>query len=144
MKLEPAVKKETFHITVGVLSMCAVMLLVYFVLGKFSLTVLWSALLSSALAILNFFLMCLSKQHEVNLPPVNAKKFSVLSYNVRMLVMIGVIIAAYLALDFNLPALLIPLIFPRITILIMTFTILKKQNGGENTVEIKPEEEGDE
>ena len=143
MKLDPAVKKETFHITVGVSAMCAVMLLVYFILGKFSLTVLWSALLSSALVILNFFLMCVSKQHEISMPPENAKRFSMLSYNVRMLAMLGIIIVSYLVFDFNLPALLIPLIFPRITILIMTFTILKKQNGAENGSEIKPEEEGD-
>ena len=129
MKLSPVVKKESFRIAVGCFSLMAIMLFVFFIFKQFSSNVLIGAVISTTLASLNFFLMCVSKQKELEMQAKRAKLFSVFSYNVRNLIMLGIIIIGYTVFKLNIIALLAPLLFPRITILVLTFTIYKK--GGE-------------
>ena len=62
MKIQPAVRKETLRIALGTVILSAVMLAVFALLGKFDYTVLLGALLGSAAAIGNFFLLGLSVQ----------------------------------------------------------------------------------
>ncbi|MEG2769729.1 MAG: ATP synthase subunit I [Oscillospiraceae bacterium] len=134
MKIAKATKEETIHIATGCTILTVVMLAVFFVvkyftpdLNVFSFVV--GGLVSWFLGILNFFLMCLSKQKELDMNPIKGKNFSVLSYNLRTLGMLGIIILCYVVFKLNLVAMLIPLIFPRLTILFMGFTMLKKKKG---------------
>ena len=62
MKIQPAVKRETGIIAVGVVALSALMVGGFAIAGYFDMTVLWGAVLGSALAIGNFFLLGLGVQ----------------------------------------------------------------------------------
>ena len=62
IKLQPAVKQETRRIAYGTLILTAIMIVVFIVIGRFDLTVLWGALLGTAAATGNFFLLAVSVQ----------------------------------------------------------------------------------
>ena len=62
-KLQPAVKQETRRVAAGTLILSAVMILVFIITGYFDMTVLFGAMLGTAAAIVNFFLLALSVQH---------------------------------------------------------------------------------
>lgn len=62
IKLQPAVKQETRRIAYGTLILTAIMIVVFIVIGRFDLTVLWGALLGAAAATGNFFLLAVSVQ----------------------------------------------------------------------------------
>ena len=139
MKIEPAVKKETGIIALGVAVMSALMVGIFALTGHFDSTVLWGAMLGAALAVGNFFLMGLSvqraadKMHGVKLPEkeesedednaplseqaLQAKRLVQLSYHGRMLLCILVMIAALVIPVFNIIAAAIPLLFPRLIIM---------------------------
>ena len=146
MKLQPAVKQETAKIAVGVVILTALMVSVFLVIGQFQFSVLLSALAGAAMAILNFFLLAFSVQKAteqmdgVRLPPeeeppegeatdekqekplspqaVRAKHSMQLSYAGRMLVLAVYAIGAVSIPSVQPVAALVPLLFPRIVILI--------------------------
>ena len=146
MTIQPAVKQETKKIAVGVCLMSALMVGVYLIIGKFSASALWGALLGAAFAVLNFFLMALSvqqaaeKMNGVRLPPEEenedggnaeaeekteltpqarqARRNMQLSYTGRMALLVAMAAIAYFAPGIDpVPALLAQL-FPRLTIMI--------------------------
>lgn len=146
MTIQPVVKRETKKIAVGVLILSTLMIAVFLILRKFDLSVLLGALIGSAAAIGNFFLMALSVQRAADAipprpemtqdaaedgeeagekePPLSeeakeAKKRMQLSYTLRMLMMAVIAIVA-VALPFvNSWAALIPMLFPRIVITLL-------------------------
>ena len=151
MKMEPAVKKETLRMTVGVTMLTALMLAVFLIIGMFDMTVLWGGLLGAAFAVLNFFLMALGVQkaaalmNGVQLPPeeepaegeeaaekplspqaIKAKQKIQLSYTGRMLMTVVFAIVALLVPGIHPVAALLPLLFPRIVI---TIQGLVQKNG---------------
>ena len=75
MKIQAPVKQETQKIAVGVIILSAIMLIVFALIKRFDMTVLWGTLLGSGFAVLNFFLMALTVQQAaeqmngVTLPP---------------------------------------------------------------------------
>lgn len=144
IKIQPAVRKETSRIAVGTLILSAMMLLIFILLGQFDITVVLGALLGSAAAIGNFFLLGLSvqaaaeKMNGVHFPSYQdaeadveegeeipapdspelqqAKRAMQLSYSGRLflLAIIGVL---GLALPcFHAVATVVPFLFPRIVI----------------------------
>ena len=86
MKPQQAVVQETKHIALGTAVLCAIMLLIFLVLGKFHWTVLTGALLGFTVAVGNFFVLGLSVQ-KAAAKPDKAKQIMQLSYSMRMLVM---------------------------------------------------------
>ena len=134
MKLSPIVKKESLRVAIGSFVFCVIMILVFMLVGHYNTLVLLGGFYSTALASLNFFLMCVSKQKEIDMDKSRAKSFSMLSYNLRTLAILVLVIVGYALLDLNLIALLIPLLFPRIVILFITFKLMKNK-GDENTDE---------
>lgn len=122
MKLQPNSKKELKRIAIGTLAFDAVMLVGLFVLsllgvGTFDYRVLLGAAGGSAVAILNFTIMCLTIQKAVEIGEQKTMKaFIQGSYNGRLLLQAGWITAAFLISHINVIAAAIPLLFPNLTI----------------------------
>lgn len=130
MKIDKTVKKETGIVLLGTVVLCAVMVGIFALVGRFDYTVALGALLGGTLAVLNFFLMALTVQSAVNEEKDTAKKKIQLSYTARsfaLVVLLGV--GVYLPYFHWLPV-LASAVFPRITILFRSIA-LKKQNPDE-------------
>ncbi|MGN1013786.1 MAG: ATP synthase subunit I [Butyricicoccus sp.] len=128
IKIEQAVKDETRHIGIGVGAMCAVMLVVFAVIGRFDYTVLLGAVLGGGFAVLNFFLMALAVQRSVSQrDPATAKKITQSSYTKRLLLLAAVLVVGIKVPYFHWVATILPLFFPRITIFIMTLPIFQRK-----------------
>lgn len=141
MTIQPAVRQETKKIAVGVGVLSMLMIAVFLILRRFDFSVFLGALIGSAAAVLNFFLMALSVQKAADsmkpLPPAEeaeqeegtegeeaplsdeakeARKRMQLSYTLRMLMMAGIAIVCVVLPFINSYAALIPMLFPRIVI----------------------------
>lgn len=118
MKPQKAVIDETIHIAIGSIIMAIIMLIVFAIVGRFDLSVLLGALAGTLFAIGNFFALGLTVQKAV-VREDRKKSIMQLSYSVRMLLMVALIIIASRVSFLNWIALAIALLFPRITIFIM-------------------------
>ena len=141
MTIQPAVRQETKKIAVGVGVLSLLMIAVFLILRRFDFSVFLGALIGSAAAVLNFFLMALSVQKAADsmkpLPPAEeaeqeegtegeeaplsdeakeSRKRMQLSYTLRMLMMAGIAIVCVVLPFINSYAALIPMLFPRIVI----------------------------
>jgi len=136
MKVQETVKKETMHIAVGTLLLTAVMLLVFFVLGRLDQPVVLGALLGGGFAILNFFLLGLSVQKSVASGNVTRGKLMMtLSYSLRMLAMMGVVVLGLALPYFSWVTVVLPQLFPRLTIAGMQLLGMYKPEKEEETEE---------
>ena len=135
MKIQDATKRETMHIGLGTLVLSAVMNLVFLLIGKWDLTVLWGTLLGGGFAVLNFFLLGLTVQKMASQQSDKKGKLVLqLSYSLRMLATLLVVVLAIKLDCFSWVAAVIPLLFPRLTILGMQLFGMykpdKKEGGG--------------
>lgn len=113
-QVDPTVRRETVFIAGVVLVCSAVMQLVFLLAGAWNLTVLWGNLLSGGAAVLNFFLMGLSIQKALNKDPKAASTQMKASQSLRLLMLALAAALGAVANCFNLVAVVIPLLFPRI------------------------------
>ena len=121
-KVDPTVRKETGFIAGVVLVGSLAMEAVYLLLGAWTLPVLLGNLLGAALAVGNFLLMGLTIQKALGKSEEDAKKLMKLSQQLRMLMLlVGCVLGSALAC-FDLVATLIPLLFPRIAVMIRGLT----------------------
>ena len=128
IKIEPAVKLESKRIALGVLAMSVIMEIVFVVLGRFDYTVLLGNLLGGGWAILNFFLMALAVQKSVKKElPQEAKLVLQNSYTKRLLFSVAILLIGIKVEYFNWISVVIPLIFPRITIAIIKLPIFQRK-----------------
>lgn len=116
MKLDPTIKKETGFIVAGETILVALMLAVFFVLRRFSLPVLFGALLGGLTAVGNFFLMGLTVQKAVDKPPEDRARLVRVSQSLRLLAVGAIAALAIAVFKFDIWATLIPLFFPRIIV----------------------------
>ena len=115
MKIDGTVKKETAYVATAEAILIAVMLAVYLIISKFTLNVLFAALTSGAVAVLNFFVMGLTVQKAVTVDDdSDRRKLIRASQLVRLLVMGVVVIVCAVFPKFDIFALFIPLFFPRL------------------------------
>lgn len=148
MKVQPAVKAETRKIAIGVCLLTVLMAAVFLILHQFDYTVLLGAILGSAAAIGNFFLMALTVQKVTEEMPALPKEEAAeiggeeeaekkeaplspearqagrkmqASYLLRMLMLLGIAAAGVAIPAFHPWATLIPMLFPRIVIALMSF-----------------------
>ena len=127
MKIQPAIKQETLHIALGVLMLSGVMNRVFLLFQKWTLGVLWGTLLGAGWAVCNFFLLGISVQQMAAEPSEKRGKLKLqLSYSLRMLGTLAVVVIAVKFKCFVWLAAVLPLFFPRITILIMQMLGLYK------------------
>lgn len=120
MRVQEATRRETGHIALGVLAFSAAMHLVFLALGRWELGVLWGNLLGGGFAVCNFFLLGLTVQTIANDTDEKRAKLKLQgSYSLRMLLTLAVIVLAVKLPFVTWPAAVIPLLFPRLTILAM-------------------------
>jgi len=132
MKLSPAIIKETKHIALGVLLGDVVMIAVFAILKRLDYTVFLGALLGSAATIMNFFIMGVRAQKAME-DPDRARVIIQRSYSTRMLFMVAVMALGVIAPCFHVVAVVLPFLFPSITIKMMQLLGFFKsdQKGGE-------------
>lgn len=125
MESRKIVYRETGIVAVGVTVCTAVMMLVYALLGRFELSVLWGGLTGAVLSIGNFFLMALGTSLAADKAEnQDVKGGSLLvrnSYMLRLLCLFVVLIFCAKTEVFNLIALVLPLVFVRPTLTVVEF-----------------------
>lgn len=118
VKPEKTVKRESLYIAVSVVLMTLLLHAVFLIIGKWSLPVLYGSLLGGGVAILNFYLLGLTVQSALQKESKPAAAFMRLSQTLRMLMMFIALLLGVALAFFNIWATVIPLLFPRIAILI--------------------------
>ena len=122
MKLQPASRKEVKRIAIGTAAFSAIQLGVFLVLsllgtGAFDYRIILGTLGGALIGVLNFTIMCLTIQRAVNIKEQKTmKSFIQGSYNGRLLLQAGWIVAAFLIPHVNVIAAALPLLFPNLTI----------------------------
>ncbi len=145
MKIQEATKRETLHIAEGTLVFSVIMNLVFLVLGKWDLTVLWGTLLGGGFAVLNFFLLGLAVQKAASASDEKkGKAFLQSSYSMRMLATVIVGIIGVQVPCFSWAAVVIPLLFPRLTIFAMQLLGVYKPSRSEDKTKSEAEKGDDE
>lgn len=117
-KIDATVRKETIYVAVWEAILTAIMLAVFLILKAFDVSVLVSALLGAATAVLNFLLMGLTIQGALGLEEKDARTRLRGSQNLRLLMQTVVAVLGAAIPWLNLWAVLIPLFFPRIAIML--------------------------
>ena len=122
MKLQAASQREVKRIACGTAVGGVALIVVMFVLsmmgiGVFDYRVFTGVVGGCAVAVLNFAMMCMTIQRAVNIGDQKAmKSFIQGSYNGRLLLQAGWIVASYLMPWVNVFAAAIPLLFPNLMI----------------------------
>lgn len=116
---------------VGLIALCeavcvAVMLLVYAVIGKFSLPVLWGGLLGGGLAALDFLFLSITVARAADRAEATGEtakaKLSIQSGSAVRLLLLALILIGALKLELCDPiAAVLPLLFPRLCIVLLEF-----------------------
>ena len=123
MKLQPASRRELSRIAIGTLVCDAVLIAALFVLslvgvGRFEpFRILLGAACGSAVAIVNFAILCLTVQSAVEIE--NKKKMKArfqLSYNIRLLLQAGWVVLCFVLKPIHFVAGAAPILFPNVVI----------------------------
>lgn len=123
MKLQPASRKEISRMAVGILICDAILVAALFVLslagiGTFdAFRILLGAACGSAVALLNFTVLCLTVQSAVEIE--NKRKMKArfqMSYNIRLVIQAVWVVACYLIKPIHFAAGAAPILFPNVVI----------------------------
>ncbi len=115
-KVDPTVIKETLYIAAMCFIMSIIMQSVFLVFGSWNYTVLLGNALGYLASVGNFFLIGLTVQHSLGLEEKAAKNKIRISQNLRFVMLLIVAVIGYLIPVFNTVALIIPYLFPRLSI----------------------------
>ncbi len=128
MKLQRASRKEIKRIALGTLAcdgllIAGLFLCSQFGIGSFDLVpILVSAACGSILAVVNFTILCLTVQSAVEIE--NKRKMKArfqLSYNIRMVIQAGWVVACFLIKPIHFVAGAAPILFPNVVIYYLQF-----------------------
>ena len=146
MKPDNAVRRETARVAIGVFLMVALMLLVYGLMGKFSVNVLLGGLYTGALTVANFFIMGMTVQGVTNRAAERERdeqelaQFSMemqnrmkLSYNMRMIALFALLVVGIALFKFDPLATILPVVFPTIVIRVLQIMEAKKPSVSEGS-----------
>ena len=125
VKVDKTILEETKYITFVVAILSVLMNSVFLIFRKWDYTVFLGTLLSATVAVINFLLMGITIQKALQKDSSDAQKMMKASQSLRnfgMLVIIGI---AVLLPYFNTIAVIVPLFFPRIAIMLRP--LLKKK-----------------
>ena len=117
-KIDPTIKKETLYIAAFVIIFSVLMQSVFLIIGKWDVEVLFGNILGAVAAVGNFFLMGLTVQASLEKEEKEAKNIIKLSQSARLFLLFGVSLAGYLIPVFNIIAVVIPFLFPRIAVML--------------------------
>lgn len=130
MDYQKQVWKQTGQIALGVAVCTAGMLLVYYLIGRFSIPVLCGALAGFGLSVLNFLTMALMANRAADkAAEQDAKAGSLLmqsSYVVRLVVLFIILVILAKTNLFDPLAMVIPLVFVRPVITVIELILKKK------------------
>lgn len=115
-KIDATVLKETGFIAAFTIILSLLMQSVFLIIGKWDYTVLLGNLLGYLAAVGNFFLLGLTVQSAVEKEEKEAKNLMKLSSTLRLLMMFVIAIIGYVVPVFNIIAMIIPYLFPRIAL----------------------------
>lgn len=140
MKLQPASRKEISRISVGTLICDSIMIAGLFLLSQFGIgtfepgRILLGAVCGSVIAVLNFTILCLTVQSAVEMESKRKMKARFqLSYNIRMVVQAGWVVAAFLIPQIHFIAGAAPVLFPNLVIYYLQFTGKLMPKSGETS-----------
>ena len=128
MKLQAASRKEAIRISKGVLILVGVMIAALFLLSQFGLgkfdivKVLLGTVIGSVISIANFVILCLTIQSALEIE--NKRKMKArfqLSYNIRMVIQAGWVVACFLIKPLHFVAGAAPILFPNVVIYYLQF-----------------------
>ena len=122
--LSKEISKEVINVLISIVALTVIMIACFAIFGFFDITVIWGALLGVGVAFLNFLFLAFTVEKAVD-QEQNPKKVAASSYTLRMIMIGAAIVAAIKLPQFNYVAMVIPLIFPRISIFIIN--IIKKR-----------------
>ncbi len=125
-KIDPVVLSETKYIALWVAVLSILMQAVFLVIGKWNYTVLTGNILSAAAGILNFFFMGITVQRAVEKDEKEARSIMKLSQTYRNLALLVVLAFGVGLPCFNTWAVVIPMVFPRIAIMLKSFSNKEK------------------
>ncbi len=114
--IDKTVIKETEFIALFTLILSLLMQSIFLIIGKWDYTVLLGNLLTYIASIGNFLLMGITVQKAVTKDEAEAKKLMKLSQSGRLWIMFIFLLVGILVPVFNNFAVIIPVIFPRISI----------------------------
>lgn len=117
-KIDSAVIQMTVYVTAVSLVLSGIMQAVFLALGFWDLYVLFGNILGIIAAVGNFFLMGLTVQNALGKDKKEAAKIVKLSQSGRLFMLFAVALIGFLVPIFNIVAVVIPFIFPRIGIAI--------------------------
>ena len=115
-KIDATVKKETTYIFAITVILSVLMQSVFLIVGKWDYTVLLGNLLGIIAAVGNFFVMGINIQSALGREEKEAKNLIKLSQTLRMLALFVIAMIGYLVPVFNIVAVIIPYLFPRIAV----------------------------
>ena len=148
MKLQPASRRELFRISVGTLVCDCILAAALFLLslvgiGKFTpIRILLGLCCGSFVAIFNFTVLCLTVQSAVGIE--NKRKMKArfqISYNLRMLLQAGWVVAAFLIPQIHFVAGALPVLFPNVVIYFLQ--AIGKLVPKEDLLQVSPEGQSD-
>ena len=122
MKLQAASRREVKRTAIGTAVLGAALLVIMCLLSKicvvtFDYRMITGVIGGCVIAVVNFTMMCLTIQRAVNISEQKAMKaFIQGSYNGRLLLQAGWIVASYLMPWTNVLAAAVPLLFPNLMI----------------------------
>lgn len=108
-------KKSILQVFIGSLILGVVMDFVFFLIGRFDLSVLLGTILGIACATLNFIFLAITVKNAMD-KGNSAGGYMGTSYMLRLFFIAGVIVFAIKSEYFNYIAVAIPLLFPRVII----------------------------
>lgn len=117
MKLDRTVLRETTFIFGGTFILSVIMQVVFILTGAWDITVLLGNILGLVAAVGNFLLMGITVQIAVTKDEKESKKLVKVSQMGRLFLMLIVALIGYLVPIFNLLAVVVPYLFPRIAIM---------------------------
>lgn len=118
VKIDPTVKKETLYIALVTFILSILMQAVFLIAGMWNHTFIWGNILGFLASVGNFLLMGLTVQKALTLEEKDARKLVQLSQSGRLFMLLIVALIGNFVGIFNLIAVVIPFIFPRIAVMI--------------------------
>lgn len=136
-KIDPVIWKETGFVAAVSLILSIFMQSIFLIIshwvdGAWDYTVVLGNLLGYVFTVLNFFLMCLTVQKALGKEEKDAANFIRLSQILRLLLLFVTALVAYFIPCFNIIAVIIPFIFPRIAITFRPLASIIKQRRNKN------------
>lgn len=148
-KPDRTVLTQTARVALGVAALVALMLIVYAIIGRLTPAVVCGGLYAGALGVANFFVMGLMVQgvtermaekqrseQEIADLSIQMQNRMKISYNMRMIVLFGLLVLGIAAFHFDALATILPSVFPSIVIRVLQILEARKGQSSEGSEEL--------